>query len=64
MSRRNRFYEPERPLEPPEKKDYYCQWCGAENPECYYRDRTGQIIGCEHCIDTLDAAEWEDDHAE
>lgn len=64
MGGRNWFYEPERPLEPPEKKDYFCQWCGAENPERYYRDSTGQIIGCEHCIDTLDAAEWEDDHAE
>jgi hypothetical protein len=60
----NRYLEPERPLEPPEPKDYYCPVCGEENPERYFRNNLMEIVGCNHCIEELDAADWEADHAE
>ncbi len=40
--------------EPPEQDMPICPECGEEC-ETYYRDRTGAIIGCENCIDRLDA---------
>lgn len=58
----NTWYEPERRLDPPEQKSYYCPTCGAENPEHYYRNWFGRIVGCDKCVDTLDAAQWEGDH--
>lgn len=51
---------PERPLEPPEPEPApCCPWCGEER-EHLYRDRAGEIVGCENCVDTLDA--WEHRH--
>lgn len=51
---------PERPLEPPEEEARpRCVWCGEEC-ETLYRDRAGLIVGCEHCVETLDA--WECRH--
>lgn len=46
--------------EPPEQTMPICPECGEEC-ECLYRDRTGQIVGCENCIDTLDAYDYFDD---
>lgn len=46
---------PERPLDPPEQDaPPCCPWCGAEC-DTLYRIPTGEIVGCEHCVDTLDA---------
>ena len=48
---------PEWPLEPPEPEENpRCPCCGEEC-ETLYRDRAGFIVGCENCMETLDA--WE-----
>ena len=50
------YSEPERPLEP---KDYdlpVCPVCGEET-DTYYKNKDGVIVGCEFCIDAVDA--WE-----
>ena len=49
---------PERPLNPPEQETPpCCPWCGAEC-DTLYRIPTGEIVGCEYCVDTLDAWEY------
>lgn len=51
------YLEPERPLEP---KDYdlpVCPVCGEET-DTYYKNKDGVIVGCEFCIDAVDA--WEE----
>lgn len=61
----NLYWEPERPTEPPKEKTYYCPVCGEENPARYYRNEfSREIVGCNHCIEELDAAAWEADHAD
>lgn len=48
---------PERPLEPPEPMPQpCCPWCGEEC-ETLYRVLSGAVVGCEKCVDALDA--WE-----
>lgn len=37
-----------------------CPECGAEC-EWYYRNQIGEIIGCENCIDSLDAYAYEEE---
>ena len=64
MRGRNWFYEPERPTEPPEEPTYCCPVCGEENPARYFRNNLMEIVGCNHCIEELDAADWELDHEE
>lgn len=48
------------PGPPPEDPMPVCPECGEEC-DTLYRDRTGQIVGCENCIDTLDAYDYFDD---
>lgn len=48
---------PERPLEPPEEEARPCCPCCGEECETLYRDRAWRIVGCENCMETLDA--WE-----
>ena len=49
---------PERPLEPPEPAlPPCCPWCGMEC-ETLYRDRTGEIFGCDNCVEQLDPWEY------
>lgn len=49
---------PERPLEPPEPEENpHCPCCGKEC-ETLYRDRAWLIVGCENCMETLDAWEY------
>lgn len=49
---------PERPLEPPEPEENpRCPCCGEEC-ETLYRDRAWRIVGCENCMETLDAWEY------
>lgn len=51
------YWEPEQPLEP---KDYdmpVCPVCGEET-DTYYKNKDGVIVGCEFCIETVDA--WEE----
>ena len=47
---------PELPLEPPEEKHPRCPECGEECDH-YFRDVYFDIVGCENCIEKLDA--WE-----
>lgn len=51
---------PELPLEPPEEKMYECPICGAElcGASTVYIDEFGDIIGCEDCVSTKDAANY------
>ena len=58
----NAYWEPEQPVTPREGESYYCPVCGDENPPRYFRDALGRIVGCDHCIEEIDAAEWEADH--
>lgn len=53
----NCWYEPERSLEPPEPEDYVCPVCLTENPEYFFVDTGGQILGCDNCIEAVDAAQ-------
>lgn len=58
----NDLYYPERPLEPPEEcGGPHCPRCGEEC-ETLYRDRYGEVVGCENCVETLDA--WDYLHLE
>lgn len=38
-----------------------CPCCGEEC-ETLYRDRNGEYVGCDVCVDTQDAWEWRDDN--
>lgn len=45
-------------MEPPEPEENpRCPCCGEEC-ETLYRDRAGLIVGCENCMETLDAWEY------
>lgn len=46
--------------EPPDYEVPHCPVCGQEC-EVLYRNRYGEIIGCDDCIDALDAWEVMDD---
>ena len=48
---------PEPPLEPPEEMHPRCPVCGEEC-DTYYKNKHGEILGCESCIDMKDA--WEE----
>ena len=48
---------PEPPLEPPEERHPRCPFCGEEC-EGYYCWPNGAIIGCENCVEEVDA--WEE----
>ena len=48
------------PTPPPEPPAPTCPVCGQEC-EVLYKNRYGEIIGCDDCIDALDAWEVMDD---
>ena len=48
---------PERPLDPPEWTGPQCPKCG-ESCELLYRDIYGAIVGCERCVDRLNAYDY------
>lgn len=48
-------FEP--PLDPPEYDPPICPVCGSEC-DTLYRDKFGDIVGCDECISTVDA--WEE----
>lgn len=51
-------YVPELPLEPDEPEAMpKCPCCGWEC-NTLYRARGGEIVGCENCVDTLDAVDY------
>lgn len=50
------------PLEPPEpKKMPRCPVCMAET-DTYYRDYWGNIVGCDECIESIDAWDYREEH--
>ncbi|UNI72452.1 MAG: hypothetical protein [Chaetfec virus UA24_244] len=45
----------ERPIEPPAAPSLpRCPVCGTET-DTLYRDNDGNIVGCEYCVETVDA---------
>lgn len=40
---------------------YYCPICGEEVYEIVYADKDGEILGCEHCVETHEPQEVLDD---
>lgn len=51
---------PDRPLEPPPlppEEWPICPVCGKET-DTFYKDKTGDIVGCGECIRAVDA--WEE----
>lgn len=53
------MYYQDRRLDPMDYEVPACPCCGEECETHYKKD--GQIIGCEHCIDAVDAYEDMDD---
>ena len=53
----------ERSLEPREDDNPICPVCGWEC-ETLYRNENGDVLGCDVCIETKDAAEWWQEHEE
>lgn len=45
-----------------EEIKYRCPICGAEEPEDFYFDKSGDIIGCCECVERHDAYSWAADH--
>jgi len=44
----------------PGTEDVYCPICG-ESAEKFFKDRWGNIVGCDNCIEVIDALEVMDD---
>ena len=51
----------ERVIDPPDKPMPECPICG-EGAEEIYMDWQGNVFGCNKCIITEDAQEWEEEH--
>lgn len=53
------YREPERPIDPPRQKSPVCPVCGEECDTLYRRHSmtSSEIVGCDICIDALDAQE-------
>ena len=50
--------------EPPEPKTYYCPICGEET-DTYFKDRDGDIVGCDNCVRPVEPwEENEDEHTD
>lgn len=43
---------------PPEAPFPICPVCGEET-DTYYKNDSGEIVGCDHCVRTVDA--WEEE---
>ena len=41
-----------------EQTPVYCPIC-SEEAEIFYVDQAGEIVGCDHCIQTKDACEYD-----
>ena len=42
----------------PEPEDFTCPICGSENPEDFYFDTNGDLVGCSDCITMRDAYDY------
>lgn len=54
---------PEPSLEPPEYTVPRCPICGEE-ADTLYRDKYGDIVGRDGCLQTVDAWEWEEEYGD
>ena len=43
--------------EPPEPVEVVCPICGADCRQ-YYRNLNGEILGCEECVEEINAEEY------
>lgn len=43
--------------EPPERTEVVCPRCGLEAGQLY-RDIYGEVVGCENCIEEVDAEDY------
>ena len=46
------FYEPSESPGVREGRETHCPCCGAV-ADTYYRNAEGEIVGCEHCLQTV-----------
>lgn len=44
------------PMEPQEGRVPHCPWCGEEC-DTFFKDKFGEVIGCENCVTEVDAAD-------
>lgn len=51
-------------LEPPDFKTPVCPVCGVETDTLYKDTHTGEIVGCDDCLTTVDAWEYQAEHEE
>lgn len=61
---RSPMNDPERPLEPPEKKLVRCPICGTAEPEKIIQEPGGAVLGCDECLCLYDAWDWFDEQEE
>ena len=38
----------------PDPEPVYCPVCGEETTEYLYKDKSGDVVGCENCITQVD----------
>lgn len=43
---------------PDEPEDFNCPICGEENPEDFYIDKDGELLGCSACVKRVDAYDY------
>ena len=55
--------DPEPPLVPYEPPMPCCPVCGEET-DTFFRDRFNSIIGCDMCVDSVDAYDWVEENGE
>lgn len=48
---------------PTEDPEVICPVCGCDC-RTYYRTLNGEIVGCDECIETVDAIEWQQEQAD
>ena len=50
--------DPERPVDPPEYRNWFCPVCGAEEPEMIIQEPGGAVLGCDVCLCMYEAWDW------
>lgn len=63
MINNNNFNIPEPSLDPPEPHIPVCPICGEET-DTFYTDYKGDVIGCDCCIQEVNAWDWRDSHSD
>lgn len=50
--------DPERLVDPPEYRSWFCPICGAEEPEKIIQEPGGAVLGCDVCLCMYEAWDW------